>query len=222
MIHFLAFYVKRLKKAHFKEFYSTKRSTFQNFYAKRLKSKNFYSIKSALFRISMQMKRHFLYSWINLRGANLPPPYKNNLYKIAYVIIFSRYSLKIRGGSSTPPPNLSTASLGGGLMRPPPPPPNPPTLAPLAYENISIHSFIVFVYVFIHSFIQLFIYSFILNGISIYFCTDPLYMYMYITTPNRNDMCIKGIINHMLYYFGLTETIELRFSYRNMSIQWCK
>ena len=146
-------------------------STFQNFYANRLKSKNFYSIKSALFRISMQMKIHLLYSWINLRGANPPPPYRNNLYKITYVINFSRYSLKIRGGLQ-------------------PPPPNPATLAPLAHENISIHSFIVFVYVFIHSFIQLFIYSFILNGISIYFCTDPLYMYMYITTLNRNDMCI--------------------------------
>ena len=115
MIHFLAFYVKRLKKAHFKEFYSTKRSTSQNFYANRLKSKNFYSIKSALFRISMQMKIHLLYSWINLRGANHPPPppYRNNLYKITYVINFSRYFLKIRGGGSTPP-NLFTASLGGG------------------------------------------------------------------------------------------------------------
>ena len=122
MIHFLAFYVKRLKKAHFKEFYSTKRSTFQNFYANRLKSKNFYSIKSALFRISMQMKIHLLYSWINLRGANPPPPYRNNLYKITYVINFSRYSLKIRwGGGSTPSLNLSTASSGGGGGATPPP-----------------------------------------------------------------------------------------------------
>ena len=136
------------------------------------------------------MKIHLLYSWINLREPTRPPTaYRNNLYKITYVINFSRYSLKIRGGGSTPP-NLSTASSGGGGGGLRPPPPNPPTLAPLAHENISIHSFIVFVYVFIHSFIQLFIYSFILNGISIYFCTDPLYMYMYITTINRNDMCI--------------------------------
>ena len=157
MIHFLAFYVKRLKKAHFKEFYSTKRSTFQNIYANRLKSKNFYSIKSAHFRISMQMKIH-------LRGANPPPPpYRNNLYKITYVINFSRYSLKIREGGFNPP-NLSTASSGGGGLRPPPQP---------SYFGA-----------------QLFIYSFILNGISIYFCTDPLYMYMFITTLNRNDMCI--------------------------------
>ena len=114
MIHFLAFYVKRLKKAQFKEFYSTKKSTFQNFYPNRLKSKDFLLYKSTLFRISMQMKIHLLYSWINLRDANPPPPpYRNNLYKITYVINFSRYSLKIRGGGSTPP-NLSTASLGGG------------------------------------------------------------------------------------------------------------
>ena len=93
-----------------------------------------------------------------------------------------------KGGGSTPPPILSTASSGGGGGGCNPP--NPPTLAPLAHENISIHSFIVFVYVFIHSFIQLFIYSFILNGIAIYFCTDPLYMYMYITTLHRNDMSI--------------------------------
>ena len=121
MIHFLAFYVKRLKKAHFKEFYATKRSTFQNFYANRLKSKNFYAIKSALFRISMQMKIHLLYSWINLRGANPPPlPYRNNLYKITYVINFSRYSLKIRGGVQPPLIYLPQVHGGGGGGDPPP------------------------------------------------------------------------------------------------------
>ena len=114
MIHFLAFYVKRLKKAHFKEFYSTKRSTFKNFYANRLKSKNFYSIKSALIRISMQMKIHLLYSWINLREPTPPPAYRNNLYKITYVINFSRYSLILiyrkfggGGGCCDPPPQPS-------------------------------------------------------------------------------------------------------------------
>ena len=149
MIHFLAFYVKRLKKAHFKEFYSTKRSTFQNFYANRLKSKNFYSIKSALFRISMQMKIH-------LRGANpSPSPYRNNLYKITYVINFSRYSHKIRTGGSTPPPNLSTASLGGGGVA------TPPTLLLWRPWHMRIYQFIHLLYLFMYLFICLFSYSFI-------------------------------------------------------------
>ena len=181
MIHFLGFYVKRLKRANFKECYSTKRSTFQNFYANRLKSKNFYSIKSALFRISMQMKIHLLYCWINIRGTNPPP--RNNICG-QFFKIFSQN----QWGGSTCNSIIYLPQVrgwGGGGLRP-----NPPTLAPLAHENISIHSFIVFVYVFVHSFVQLFIYSFILNGISIYFCTDPLYMYMYITTLNRNEMCI--------------------------------
>ena len=156
MIHFLAFYVKRLKKAHFKKFYSTKGPLFKISTQTELLLYNFYFIKSALFRISMQMKIHLLYSWINLMGANPPPPYRNNLYKITYIINFSRYSLKIRGGGGSNPPNLFTASSGGEVR---PPPPNSPTLALLAYVNISIHSFIVFVYVFIHLFIQLFIYS---------------------------------------------------------------
>ena len=159
MIHFLAFYVKRLKKAHFKEFYSTKRSTFQNFYANRLESKNFYCTKSALFRISMQMKIHLLYGWINLMRANPPPPphYRNNLYKITYVINFSTYSLKIKGGGFNLPPLIYLPQVwrGGGVATPS----NPPTLAFLAHQNISIHSFIVFVYVFIYSFIHLFIHS---------------------------------------------------------------
>ena len=159
MIHFLAFYVKPLKKAHFKEFYSTKRSTFQNFYANRLKSKNFYSIKSALFRISMQMKIHLLYSWINLRGVNPapppPPPYRNNLYKITYVINFLRYSFKIRGGS-TPPPLIYLPYVlgGGGGLR-------PPTLLLWRPWHMRIYQFIHLLYLFMYFFIRLFSYSFI-------------------------------------------------------------
>ena len=88
-----------------------------------------------------------------------PPPYRNNLYKITYVINFSRYSLKIRGGGSIPP-HLSTTSSGGGggvATRP------PPTLLLWRPWHMRIYpfiySFIVFVYVFINSFIQLFIHS---------------------------------------------------------------
>ena len=133
-------------------------STFQNFYANRLKSKNFYAIKNALFRISMQMKIHLLYSCINLRGANPPPPpYRNNLYKITYVINFSRYSLKIRGGGVQPPLIYLPQVQGGVATRP------PPTLLLWRPWHMRIYpfiySFIVFVYVFINSFIQLFIHS---------------------------------------------------------------
>ena len=55
-------------------------SIFQNVYAKRLKRftfKNFYAIKSPLFRISLWMKIHLhdlLYSWITLWGVNPPSP----------------------------------------------------------------------------------------------------------------------------------------------------
>ena len=49
--------------------------------------------------------------------------------------------------------------------------------------------------------IRLFSYSFILKGISIYFCTDPLYMYMmYITTLNRNGK--SEAIYQTFTYFG--------------------
>ena len=41
------------------------------------------------------MKIHLLYSWINLRGAN--PHYRNNLYKITYVINFSKKNSKSGG-----------------------------------------------------------------------------------------------------------------------------
>ena len=104
------------------------------------------------------------------------------------VINFSRCSLKIRGGGVQPPPNLSTASsgVGGGEVAIPP----PPTLLLWHPWHMRIYQFIHLLYLFMYLFIHLFIYSFILNGISIYFCTDPLCMYMYITTLNRNDMCI--------------------------------
>ena len=53
-----------------------------------------------------------------------------------------------------------------------------------AHENISIHPFIHSLYLFMYLFIRSFIYSFILNRISVYFCTDPLY----ISTLYRSDM----------------------------------
>ena len=161
MIHFLAFSVKRFKKAHFNEVYSIKKSTFQNFYANRLKSKKFYSIKSALFRISMQMKIHLLYSWINLRGANPPPPppYRNNLYKITYVINFSRYSLKIRGGGGFNPPLIYLPQVrgggGGGVATP------PPTFLLWRPWHMRIYQFMHLLYLFMYLFIRLFSYSFI-------------------------------------------------------------
>ena len=114
-----------------------------------------------------------------------PPPYRNNLYKITYVINFSRYSLKIRGGS-TPLIYLPQVQGGGGGGCDPP----PPTLLLWRPWHMRIYQFIHLLYLFIYLLIRLFSYSFILNGISIYFCTDPLYMYMYITTLNRNDMWI--------------------------------
>ena len=55
---------------HFLEFYALKKSTFQNFYSKRLKRftfENLYALKSPLFRISMQMKTH-LYLYLLISG----------------------------------------------------------------------------------------------------------------------------------------------------------
>ena len=55
-------------------------------------------------------------------GANPPPPppYRNNLYKITYMINFSRYSLKIRGGVQ--PPLIYLLQVWGGGCDPPPQP----------------------------------------------------------------------------------------------------
>ena len=58
-------------------------SIFQNVYAKRLKKftfKNFYAIKSPLFRISLRMKIHLLGSLYE--ESTPPPPYRNNRYII--------------------------------------------------------------------------------------------------------------------------------------------
>ena len=122
-----------------------------------------------------------------------------------------------KSGGGVQPSLIYLPQVQGGGLRPPPP---PPTLLRWRHRHTRIYQFIHLLYLFMYLLIRLFSYSFILNGISIYFCIDPLYMY--ITTLNRNDMCIERELITMLYYFGLTETIDLRFSYRNMSIQWCK
>ena len=95
-----------------------------------------------------------------------PPPYRNNLYKITYVINFSRYSLKIRGGGVQSPLIYLPQVQGGGVATRP-----PPTLLLWRPWHMRIYpfiySFIVFVYVFINSFIQLFIHSQVFQSISV-------------------------------------------------------
>ena len=73
-------------------------------------------------------------------------------------------------------------------------------MAHCAHENNNsfIYSFThLFVYIFIYLLIHSFIYSFILNRISIYFCTDMLY----ITTLYRNDMCISRELVHVVLFW---------------------
>ena len=72
---------------------------------------------------------------------------------------FKIFSQNQGGGVQPPLIYLPQVWGGGGVATPPPP--NPPTLAPLAHESISIHSFIHFLYLFMYLFICLFSYSFI-------------------------------------------------------------
>ena len=80
------------------------------------------------------MNIHKLYSWINLRGANPPPPpmcsYRNNLYIIRYVIN-KKKSLKIRESSTPPRIPLQNSGRTVATPLPSPLPPPHPTLAPL-------------------------------------------------------------------------------------------
>ena len=125
----------------------------------------------------------YVYSWINLRGTNPPPPpYRNNLYKITYVINFSRYSLKIKGGGvATPPPTLL-------LWRP---------WHMRIYQFIHLFIYFICLCVFIHSFIQLFIHS--QWYFNLFLCRSVVHVPCIVTistgdfykpTLNRNDMCI--------------------------------